>query len=96
MMPLLLLAGMALLTGCILIYLASPNQRWRHTALRAQPTRGLASALLVLALVLLCECLSVLSASFIFVVGTMALLVLLPYLAALKVLLQKQRSPHHG
>lgn len=71
------------LAGCLSLYLASPNQRWRAAPLPARPARGAAALLLPAALFLLLLQMQVAAAAFTLSVWVMLLLVALPYGGAL-------------
>lgn len=69
--------------GCIGIYLASPNQRWRVAPWPAAPSRAAGAVLLVTGLAALLQALKGPAAAFVFVHWLMLLFVLFPYLGAL-------------
>jgi FtsH-binding integral membrane protein len=70
--------------GCVGIYLASPNQRWRAAPWPATPARGAGAALLVAGLAALLQPLKAPAATFVFVHWLMLLFTLFPYLGALR------------
>lgn len=76
-----LLAGIA---GCACLYLASPNQRWRVTALPVMPARVAGAALIVLAWLGLAGAMQRLTASFVLITLLMVVLAVLPYVGALR------------
>ncbi|WP_153116876.1 hypothetical protein [Rhodocyclus tenuis] len=77
-------AGLALLLGgCLLIYLASPNQRWRARPLAGMPGRTAGALLLALALYQLQHGMQGVAAVFTWSLGVMLALTLLPFLSAL-------------
>ncbi len=71
-------------TGCVCVYLASPNQRWRAAPWPAGPARLAGALLLVGGLAALLQVFQAPAASFIFVHWLMLLFVLFPYLGALR------------
>ncbi|GAB4058917.1 hypothetical protein [Uliginosibacterium sediminicola] len=80
-----LAAGLLLaLAGSVLLYLASPHQRWCRTALRARPARLGAALLLAGALWLLAQSLLLPTAVFVLLTWLMLLCVALTYLGALR------------
>ncbi len=80
-----LAAGLLLaLASSVLLYLASPHQRWRHTALRARPAQLGAALLLAGALWLLAQSLLLPTAVFVLLTWLMLLCVALTYLGALR------------
>lgn len=86
MPPQLILLGALIATwaGCTSLYLASPNQRWRHTPWPARPARVLGATLLLVGLIGFGQAMLPLTAVFTFVTSLMLGLALLPYLGALR------------
>lgn len=72
-----------LLGGCLLIYLASPNQRWLARPLAGVPGRTAGALLLALALYRLLLGMQGVAAVFTWSLGVMLTLALLPFLGAL-------------
>jgi hypothetical protein len=70
--------------GCASVYLASPNQRWRVAPWPAWPARAAGALLLAAGLIVLLQVLRPAAGSFVFVHWLMLLLVLFPYLGALR------------
>jgi uncharacterized membrane protein HdeD (DUF308 family) len=66
------------------VYLASPNQRWRHNHWPARPARAAGALLLAAGLLVLLQVLRPAAGSFVFVHWLMLLFVLFPYLGALR------------
>jgi hypothetical protein len=74
------LALLLALVGATCLYLASPNQRWRATPLRAKPARLLVGLLALSSLYAFTRALDGVSAVYTFGTWIMLLLVVLPYL----------------
>lgn len=72
-----------LLVGCLLIYLASPHQRWLARPLPAGPGRAAGALLLALALYRLLQGMQGVAAVFTWTLAAMLMLTVLPYLGAL-------------
>lgn len=84
-MNLLILTGLlAGLAGCACFYLASPNQRWRVTALQVMPARLAGAALIALAWLGLAGAMQLLTASFVLITLLMLVFAVLPYVGALR------------
>lgn len=71
------------LAGCICLYLASPNQRWRKAALPSRAARAASVILLAAGLLMLLQSFQPAAAFFVLITWTMLLLVLLPHLGLL-------------
>lgn len=83
-MKLFVLTGLGLaLLGCICIYLASPNQRWRAAPWPARPARALGAALLALGGLSLARDMHAVAAAFVFATALMLAFAVLPYVGAL-------------
>lgn len=83
MQTLILLALVAILVGCAVIYLASPNQRWLVAPWPARRARMLGAALLGVGWFGLAWHMQALTAAFVFVTTVMLVLSVLPYIGAL-------------
>jgi len=79
MTMLFILGGVALTAGCLLIYLASPNQLWLEKPLSTFSARFLGWSSLALSLVLWSQVMFKLTAVFMFAIGITVVWIALPY-----------------
>ncbi len=70
--------------GCIALYLASPNQRWRATPWPARPARAAGGVFLAAGLCAVLQAMQAAAGVFVFVTWLMLLCVLFPYIGALR------------
>ncbi|WAI85189.1 MULTISPECIES: hypothetical protein [Achromobacter] len=68
--------------GCLCLYLASPNQRWRAAPARALPARSAGAVLLALSAWGCLHAFTAVAAVFVFCTGLMLCFSLIPYLGA--------------
>lgn len=78
--------------GCVGIYLASPNQRWRAAPWPGRPARMVGVLLLVGGLAAFLQTLRSPVAAFVFLHWLMLLFILFPYLGALLAARRGRRS----
>jgi len=70
--------------GCAFFYLSSPHQRWLAKPLPARPARAVAGCLSLAGLYTCTRAMDIVPAAFTFVTWVMLLLVVFPYLGALR------------
>ena len=81
MNPIPLALALVLTTAaCVCVYLASPNQRWRASALPARPALAVSALLSVGGIAALLQTMALLPALFTFSTWSMVLLVAFPHL----------------
>jgi uncharacterized membrane protein HdeD (DUF308 family) len=84
-MPIFTLLGLlALFSGSVAIYLASPNQRWRSTPWPSRPARVSGFLLLLAGYLALLQALQPAAGTFVCVHWLIVLFIVFPYLGALR------------